>query len=162
MDGQMDRSVLRAAWSQLKIQYDHQAAILKVTSLKNKMFLPTATSTRNFFETEIPKQTWVMLQKPCHLQSIQMKNPIWLPGSHFENDCHWKSMGFSAYGHNKHAHEIWSWNSKANSENHVVYRQTDRQDESSIHTPIQLHWVGYNEKNFGQICTHERHPIACP
>ena len=74
MDWQMDRSVLRAAWSQLKIQYDHQAAILKVTSVKNNMFLPTATSHKHTeFETEMPKQTWVMLQKPCHLQSLQTK-----------------------------------------------------------------------------------------
>ena len=95
---------------------------------------------------DIQSQTEVRVRKP--------KNPIWPPGGHFETDV--------AYGHNKHAHEIWSWNSKANSENHVVYRQTDRQDESSIHTPSNFIGWGYNEKNFGQICTHERHPIACP
>ena len=90
---QMDRSVLRAAWSQLKFPYDHQAAILKVTSVKNNMYLPTATThMQTKFETEIPKQIWVTLQKPCHLQSLQTKNPIWLPDSHFEDACHWKSI----------------------------------------------------------------------
>ena len=63
---------------------------------KTKCFL-SHSHKHTKFETEIPKQTWVMLQKPCHLQSIQMKNPIWLPGSHFENDCHWKSIGFYPY-----------------------------------------------------------------
>ena len=39
------------------------------------------------FEMEIPNQTQAMLQKPCHLQSPEMKNPIWRLGGHFENDA---------------------------------------------------------------------------
>ena len=54
-----------------KIQYDHQAAILKVTSLKiNAQNLPIATNNMHMkFEIEIRKQSWVMLQKPCRLQT---------------------------------------------------------------------------------------------
>ena len=211
MDGQMDRSVLRAAWLQLKIQYDHQAAILKVTSLKNKN-VSTHSHKHTKFETEIPKQTWVMLQKPCHVQSIQMKNPIWLPGSHFENDCHWKSIGFYPYtqvfcywslewifkaklklesGNQKiqYGHQVailkltllknnglfclWAqstctWNLKLKFQSKLwkpcclqTDRQTDKMNPVYIPPSNFIGW-GYNEKNFGQIYTHERHPIACP
>ena len=37
------------------------------------------------FETEIPKQTQIMLWKPFPLQSPEMKNPIWPPGGHFKS-----------------------------------------------------------------------------
>ena len=73
-------------------------SFLKVTSLKNNLILPTATRHMHTeFETEILKQTWVMLWKTFPQQSLQIKNPIWLPGSHFENDCHWNSIGFYPY-----------------------------------------------------------------
>ena len=49
-----------------KIKYGHQAAILKVTSLKINRHLPIAT---NNMHIKIPKQTWVMLRKPCHLRT---------------------------------------------------------------------------------------------
>ena len=53
-----------------KIQYGHQAAILKVTSLKINRLLPMATINMHMkFEIEIPKQTWLMLLKPCRLQT---------------------------------------------------------------------------------------------
>ena len=53
-----------------KIQYGRQAAILKVTSLKINKLLPMATINRHMkFEIEIPKQTWLMLRKPCRLQT---------------------------------------------------------------------------------------------
>ena len=53
-----------------KIQYGRQAAILKVTSLKINRLLPIATNNMHMkFEIEIPKQTWVTLRKPCHLQT---------------------------------------------------------------------------------------------
>ena len=53
-----------------KIQYGHQAAILKVTSLKINRLLPMATINMHMkFEIEIPKQTWLMLRKPCRLQT---------------------------------------------------------------------------------------------
>ena len=52
-----------------KIQDGHQAAILRVTSLKINRLLPMATTNMHIkFEIEIPKQTWVMLRKPCRLQ----------------------------------------------------------------------------------------------
>ena len=52
------------------IQYGHQAAILKVTSLKINRLLPMATINMHMkFEIEIPRQTWLMLQKPCRLQT---------------------------------------------------------------------------------------------
>ena len=88
----------KCSWSQLKIPYDHQAAILKVMSVKNNMYLPTATTHMHTkFETEIPKQTWVTLQKPCHLQSLQTKNPIWLPDNHFENACHGCELALAVF-----------------------------------------------------------------
>ena len=53
-----------------KIQYGRQAAILKVTSLKIKRLLPMTTINMPMkFEIEIPKQTWLMLRKPCRLQT---------------------------------------------------------------------------------------------
>ena len=39
------------------------------------------------FETEISKQTWVTLPKPCRLQSPEtQKNLIWPQGSHLDNE----------------------------------------------------------------------------
>ena len=53
-----------------KIQYGRQAAILKLTSLKINRLLPMATINMHMkFEIEIPKQTRVMLRKPCRLQT---------------------------------------------------------------------------------------------
>ena len=53
-----------------KIQYGCQAAILKVTSLKINRLLPMATINMHMkFKIEIPKQTWLMLRKPCRLQT---------------------------------------------------------------------------------------------
>ena len=53
-----------------KIQYGCQAAILKVTLLKINRLLPMTTINMHMkFEIEIPKQTWLMLRKPCHLQT---------------------------------------------------------------------------------------------
>ena len=53
-----------------KIQYGHQAAILKVMSLKINRLLPMATINMHMkFEIEIPKETWLMLRKRCRLQT---------------------------------------------------------------------------------------------
>ena len=53
-----------------KIQYGRQVAILKVTSLKINRLLPMATINMHMkFEIEIPKQPWLMLRKPCRLQT---------------------------------------------------------------------------------------------
>ena len=53
-----------------KIEDGHQAAILRVTSLKINKLLPMATNNMHIkFEIEIPKQTWVMLRKSCCLQT---------------------------------------------------------------------------------------------
>ena len=53
-----------------KIQYGRQAAIFKLTSLKINRLLPMATINMHMkFEIEIPKQTWLMLRKPCRLQT---------------------------------------------------------------------------------------------
>ena len=60
-----------------KKQYGHQAAILKVTSLKINRLLPIYTSIVPLkFGVDIQSQTNVRVRKP--------KNPIWLPGGHFE------------------------------------------------------------------------------
>ena len=168
MDGQMDRSVLRAAWSQLKIQYDHQAAILKVMSVKNKMFLPTATSTQNLklkFQSKLELCSrnhatyrvykWLSLkinrllklgvdiQSQTEVRVRKPKNPIWPPGGHFETDVAEKQWAFLPMAtinmQMKFEIEIPKQTPKTMLS---TDRQTDRQDESSIHTPIQLHWVG--------------------
>ena len=52
------------------IQNGQQAAILKVTSLKIHRVLPISTNNMHMrFENEILKQSWVMLRKPCRLQT---------------------------------------------------------------------------------------------
>ena len=59
-----------------KIQYGHQAAILKVTSLKINKLLPIYISFVPLrFAVDIQSQTKVRVRKP--------KIPIWLPGGHF-------------------------------------------------------------------------------
>ena len=68
-----------------KIQYGRQAAILKVTYLKINRLWPMATNNMHWkFEIAIPKQIWVMLRKPCHLQSpdieksnMAARRPFW-------------------------------------------------------------------------------------
>ena len=53
-----------------RIQYGRQGAILKVTLLKINRLLPMATINMHMkFEIVIPKQTWLMLRKPCRLQT---------------------------------------------------------------------------------------------
>ena len=48
------------------------------------------------------------------LRVRKLKNPIWLPGSHFGGDIS-ENQKASPNGHKQqHAHEIWNWNSKAN------------------------------------------------
>ena len=72
-----------------KIQYGRQAAILKVTSLKINRLLPMATINMHMkFEIEIPKQTWLMLRKPCRLQTDRRTdgqtdkvNPVYPPSN---------------------------------------------------------------------------------
>ena len=72
-----------------KIQYGRPAAILKVTSLKINRLLPMATINMHMkFEIEIPKQTWLMLRKPCRLQTdgqtdrrTDKVNPVYPPSS---------------------------------------------------------------------------------
>ena len=53
-----------------KIKDGRQAAILTVTLLKINTLLPMVTNNMHIkLEIEIPKQTWVMLRKPCRLQT---------------------------------------------------------------------------------------------
>ena len=81
-----------------KIQYGHQAAILQVTSLKINRLLPMITINMHMkFEIEIPKQTWLTLWKPCHLQrpeteksNMAARRPFW------KWRC-WKSIGSYPY-----------------------------------------------------------------
>ena len=62
-----------------KIQYGHQAAILKMMLLKINSLLPIYISIVPLkFEVDIQSQSKVRVWKP--------KNPIWLPGGHFESD----------------------------------------------------------------------------
>ena len=62
-----------------KIQYGHQAAILKMTLLKINRLLPIYIGFVLLkFEVDIQSQSKVRVWKP--------KNPIWPPGGHFESD----------------------------------------------------------------------------
>ena len=62
-----------------KIQYGHQAAILKMTLLKINRLLPIYINIVPLkFEVDIQSQTKVRVWKP--------KNPIWPLGGHFESD----------------------------------------------------------------------------
>ena len=56
---------------------------LKVLALKINGLLSIATNNM-YMKFEIPKQTWVTLQEPCHL-ILKLKDPICLPGGHFES-----------------------------------------------------------------------------
>ena len=68
--GLIFKAILKIESGKQKIQDGHQAAILEVTSLKINRLLPMATHNMHIkFEIEIPKQTWVMLRKPCRLQT---------------------------------------------------------------------------------------------
>ena len=88
-----------------KIQYGHQAAILKVTSLKINRLLPMTTiNMLTKFEIEIPKQTWLMLRKPCRLQTDGRRdgwtdkvNPVYPPSN------------FVGQGYNKYYPGFLSW-----------------------------------------------------
>ena len=67
-----------------KIQYGHQAAILKVTLQKIFRFLPMATTNRHMkFEIEIPKQTRLALRKPWHLQTDRQGESSIPPSNYF-------------------------------------------------------------------------------
>ena len=46
------------------------------------------------FETEIPKQTWVTLPKPCHPETEKSNMATWQP---FRKWGHWKSIGSYPY-----------------------------------------------------------------
>ena len=81
-----------------KIQYGRQAAILKVTSLKINRLLPMATINIHMkFEIEIPKQTWLTLRKPCHLQSPETEKVNMATRRPFFKWRHWKSIGSYLY-----------------------------------------------------------------
>ena len=81
-------------WKTKKIQYGHQAAILKVKSLKINRLLPMTTINMPMkFEIEIPRQTWVTLRKPCHLQSPETEKPNMAARRPFWKWRCWKSIG---------------------------------------------------------------------
>ena len=68
VDIQSQRKV--SVWKPKNFQYGRQAAILKVTSLKiNRLLSMAIINMYMKFEIEIPKRTWLMLLKPCRLQT---------------------------------------------------------------------------------------------
>ena len=81
-----------------KIQYVHQAAILKVTSLKINRLLPMTTINMHMkFEIEIPKQTWLTSRIPCHLQSPETEKSNMAARRPFWKWRCWKSIGSYPY-----------------------------------------------------------------
>ena len=64
------------------------------SGLKSRL-LPTATKDMHMkFETEIPKQTWVTLPKPCHPETEKSNMATRQP---FRKWGHWKSIGSYPY-----------------------------------------------------------------
>ena len=61
-----------------KTLYGHQAAILKMTSLKINRLLPIYISI-------VPLKFGVDTQSQNKARVQKQKNPIWLPGGHFES-----------------------------------------------------------------------------
>ena len=81
-----------------KIQYGHQAAILKVTTLKINRLLPMTTINMHMkFEIEILKQTWLTSRKPCHLQSPETEKSNMVARRPFWKWLCWKSIGSYPY-----------------------------------------------------------------
>ena len=108
-----------------KIQYGHQAAILKMTLLKINRLLPIYISIVPLkFEVDIQSQTKV---KSLETQKSNMaaRRPFW-------KWCRWKSIGFCLWPPSTC---IWNLKLKFQSKldlrsgNHVVYRQTDGQTD---------------------------------
>ena len=84
--------------SQLNIVQNYKATILKATKLKIARLLPTATKDMHMkFETEIPKQTWVTLLKPCRLQSPETEKSNMATRQPFRKWGNWKSTGSYSY-----------------------------------------------------------------
>ena len=92
------KAKLKLESGNLKIQYGHQAAILKVTSLKINRLLPMITINMHMkFEIEIPKLTWLTLRKPCHLQSPETEKTNMAARRPFWKWRRWKSIGSYPY-----------------------------------------------------------------
>ena len=107
-----------------KIKYGHQAAILKLTSLKINRLQPIYTSIMPLkFGVDGHSQTKVRVWKP--------QNPIWPPGGYFESDIAVNQQA-DAYNHHRHAYEIWNWTSKAN----FTYAP-----ETGVQKPTILIWL---------------------
>ena len=87
--GMIFKAKLKLESGNQKIQYGCQAALLKVTSLKINRLLPMTTINMHMkFESEIPKQTWLMLRKQCRLQTdgrtdgrTDKVNPVYPPSN---------------------------------------------------------------------------------
>ena len=89
-----------------KIQFGCQGAILKMILLKTNRLLSIYTIDVPLkFGLDIQSQTKIRVRKP--------KNPIWLPGRHFESDII-ENIKDSDHDHKEWTYEIWNWNSKAN------------------------------------------------
>ena len=121
-------------FSYQKIQYGCQAPILKLTLLIINRLVPIHTSDVSVkFGLDIQSETKVRVQKP--------KNPIWLPGSHFESDIA-ENQWASGHSNKQHAYEIWNWNSKANtSYTPETMSPTDRRTDRQIDR--RTRWIQY-------------------
>ena len=126
---------------QRKIQYGHQAAILKITRQRFDRLLPIYTGIVLLkFGIDIQSQAKFTVRKP--------KNPIWPPGSHFDSGVAEINRLPSMTPSNKHMEfeieipkQAWPTLGKP-----YLYRQTDRrmggqtgeQGESIIPSPTSL------------------------
>ena len=127
-----------------KIQYGHQAAILKVTYLKINRLLSIHTSNVLLkFGLDFQSQTEVRVRKP-EISKMAARQPFWKWHS-------WKSIGFCPGPPTTIC--IWNFKLKFQSKlelrsrNHVAYRRTDREtdgqgDSSITPPPHELRWAG--------------------
>ena len=120
-----------------KIQYGHQAAILKMTLLKINRLLPISISIVPLkFEVDIQSQSQVRVWKPKK-SNMAARRP-------FCKWRRWKSIGFCLWPPSTCIWNLkWKFQSKLDlcSGNHVVYRQTDGRTEGQ--TDGRTRWIQY-------------------
>ena len=92
------KATLRLESGNQKIQYDNQAANMKVIYLKINRLLSIHTS-------NVLLKVGLCIQSQTEVRVRKQKYPRWPPGGHFESDKAGNQLA-SADGHQQHASEI--------------------------------------------------------